>query len=85
MYARWLEQRAPLARCRIEVGSHLDERNVECYLAWRRKWDRGFVGVDPCLAGRALYDRYYALARALARAWMARQYRSRVSPLIKSK
>jgi hypothetical protein len=79
MYPAWLNQRAQLSRPRVAVTRAIDERNVECYLKWRSKYERNFVAIDawPPI-GRFLNDRYYAIERRMAREWLIEKDRARI-------
>lgn len=78
-YAAWLTRQARLARPRVSTFHASTARNTECYLAWRRKWETGYVALDAYNAlARFAFDleRDHALKRA--RAWLVERDRLRI-------
>lgn len=74
MWAALLARRARYAQPRREITRCIDVQNADCYLAWRKRWERGFVGIDPWKGyPRIAFDRWLDHKRFLALRWLSKR------------
>jgi hypothetical protein len=71
-YPKLLDVRQRFARVRsVDVVSAVEMQNIELYLRWRAKWERGVALPDAHPISRPRLEWEWFDARRIARAWLA--------------